>query len=271
MTRRAESAEDRLIARYFRPLATHPGAFGLADDAAAIAPPAGHDLVLKTDGLIARRAFLSRRSGRRRRPQGAAREPIRSCRQGRGAARLSAGNRAAEGVRDGWLAAFARGLGEDADAYGCPLLGGDTDRDAGAGHASRSRRSARCRTARWCGALGATRRRPGVRHRHDRRCGARPESCGGTRGARTLGARRAMREHLLSRYWLPQPRTAARRGVRRMRARRDGRLRRSRRRSRQALRARPACRPRSRWRACRSRRAAAQGAGRRSGPDRDRS
>jgi hypothetical protein len=46
------SAEDRLIATYFRPLATHPGAFGLADDAAAIAPPPGCDLVLKTDGVI---------------------------------------------------------------------------------------------------------------------------------------------------------------------------------------------------------------------------
>src|SRR3979411_1682783 len=48
-----ESAEERLIARYFKPLATHPGAFGLTDDAAAIAPPAGCDLVLKTDGVIA--------------------------------------------------------------------------------------------------------------------------------------------------------------------------------------------------------------------------
>ncbi len=46
------SAEDRLIATYFRPLATHPGAFGLADDAAAIAPPAGCDLVLTTDGVV---------------------------------------------------------------------------------------------------------------------------------------------------------------------------------------------------------------------------
>src|SRR5258708_12345758 len=47
-----ESGEDRLIARYFRPIATHPGAFGLADDAAAIAPPEGCDLVLTTDGVI---------------------------------------------------------------------------------------------------------------------------------------------------------------------------------------------------------------------------
>ena len=49
----AQSREERLIARYFAPLAKHAGAFGLADDAAAITPPAGCDLVLKTDGIVA--------------------------------------------------------------------------------------------------------------------------------------------------------------------------------------------------------------------------
>ncbi|MFZ0654112.1 MAG: thiamine-phosphate kinase, partial [Pseudolabrys sp.] len=43
------SAEDRLIARFFQPLATHPGALGLSDDAAFLTPPPGCDLVLKTD------------------------------------------------------------------------------------------------------------------------------------------------------------------------------------------------------------------------------
>src|ERR1700730_15762820 len=47
------SAEDRLIARYFAPLATDPGAFGLTDDAAVIMPPPGCDLVVTTDGVIA--------------------------------------------------------------------------------------------------------------------------------------------------------------------------------------------------------------------------
>ena len=35
------SEEDRLIARYFRPLARHPGAFALLDDAALLQVPAG--------------------------------------------------------------------------------------------------------------------------------------------------------------------------------------------------------------------------------------
>src|SRR5262249_58678868 len=36
------------------------------------------------------------------------------------------------GLRADWLKSFARGLGEDAEHYGCPLLGGDTDRSPGA-------------------------------------------------------------------------------------------------------------------------------------------
>src|ERR1700741_2658536 len=53
MSKSSESAEERLIARYFRPLATAPGALGLMDDAAALTPPPGCDLVLTTDGVIA--------------------------------------------------------------------------------------------------------------------------------------------------------------------------------------------------------------------------
>src|SRR5215475_3715731 len=46
------SAEDRLIARFFKPVATHPGALGLSDDAAFLGPPPGCDLVLKTDAIV---------------------------------------------------------------------------------------------------------------------------------------------------------------------------------------------------------------------------
>ena len=46
------SAEDRLISRFFKPMATHPGALGLADDVAVLTPPAGNDLVLKTDAVV---------------------------------------------------------------------------------------------------------------------------------------------------------------------------------------------------------------------------
>ena len=44
--------EDEIIAKYFAPLAG-PAGLGLADDAAAFAPPAGHDLVITKDMLCA--------------------------------------------------------------------------------------------------------------------------------------------------------------------------------------------------------------------------
>jgi thiamine-monophosphate kinase len=125
------SAESRLIARYFKPLATHPGAFGLADDAAAITPPTGHDLVLKTDGLIGGVHFFPDDP-----PDGVACKALRvnlSDLAAKGAAPLGFLLAIAlpKDFSENWLAAFARGLGEDADAYKCPLLGGDTDQTPG--------------------------------------------------------------------------------------------------------------------------------------------
>src|SRR2546423_10754310 len=127
----AESGEDRLIARYFKPLAKHPGAFGLTDDAAVITPPAGHDLVLKTDGLIAGVHFFADDPA-----DGVARKALRvnlSDLAAKGAAPLGFLLSIAlpKNFSEEWLAGFARGLGEDADAYKCPLLGGDTDSTPG--------------------------------------------------------------------------------------------------------------------------------------------
>src|ERR1700680_914992 len=128
---KSDSAEDRLIARYFKPLATHPGAFGLTDDAAAIAPPAGCDLVLKTDGVIAGVHFFVDDP-----PDTVAKKVLR----------MNLSDLAAKGAKplgfllalalpreigETWLAPFARGLGEDAEHFGCPLLGGDTDHTPG--------------------------------------------------------------------------------------------------------------------------------------------
>ena len=126
-----ESAEDRLIARYFRPLAKHPGTFGFTDDASAVTPPPGHDLVLKTDGLIAGVHFFPDDPA-----DGVARKALRvnlSDLAAKGAVPLGFLLAIAlpKGFEEAWLADFARGLGEDADAYACPLLGGDTDSTPG--------------------------------------------------------------------------------------------------------------------------------------------
>jgi thiamine-monophosphate kinase len=45
------SGEDSLIARYFKPLATDPGALGLVDDA-AILSSSGDDIVVTTDAVV---------------------------------------------------------------------------------------------------------------------------------------------------------------------------------------------------------------------------
>src|SRR6476620_1255433 len=125
------SAEDRLIARFFNPLATHPGALGLSDDAAFLKPPPGCDLVLKTDAIIGGVHFF---------PDDAA--PAVAGK----ALRVNLSDLAAKGARplgfllslalpreigEQWLEGFAQGLRADADLFGCPLFGGDTDRTQG--------------------------------------------------------------------------------------------------------------------------------------------
>lgn len=125
------SAEERLIARHFRPLATAPGALGLHDDAAVVTPPPGCDLVLTTDGVIAGVHFFPDD------PAGAI---------ARKALRMNLSDLAAKGARpigfllsvalpatidEPWVAAFARGLAQDIRQYDCPLLGGDTDHTPG--------------------------------------------------------------------------------------------------------------------------------------------
>src|SRR5258707_9974275 len=52
------SGEDSLIARYFRPIATDPGAFNLDDDAAAL-KATGDDIVVTTDAIVEGVHFLA--------------------------------------------------------------------------------------------------------------------------------------------------------------------------------------------------------------------
>jgi thiamine-monophosphate kinase len=118
------SGEDSLIARYFRPIATDPGAFGLGDDA-AILKPAGDDIVVTTDAIVEGVHFLPDDP-----PDSIARKALRvnlSDLAAKGATPagfvLTLALREAD---DAWLTPFARGLGEDAVLFGCPLLGGDT-------------------------------------------------------------------------------------------------------------------------------------------------
>lgn len=118
-------SEDDLISTLFAPLAG-PGGLGLRDDAAVIAPPPGDDIVVTKDMLIAGVHFFAADP-----PEAIARKALRVNLSDLAAkAATPSGFLLGLGLPDDWtsewLAAFAKGLGEDARAFGCPLLGGDT-------------------------------------------------------------------------------------------------------------------------------------------------
>ena len=205
--RNEQSAEERLIARYFRPLAKHPGALGLTDDAAILTPPPGCDLVLTTDGIIAGVHFFVDDP-----PDTIGRKALRmnlSDLAAKGAKPLGFLLSAAlpAGVEETWLADFAAGLGADAERYQCPLLGGDTDRTPGPLSIS-------------IAAFGAVPQGKMIR-RSTAKAGDRIVVTG-TIGDAALGAllhrdanvaerlqlAEPMRGHLRDRYLLPQPRNA---------------------------------------------------------------
>ena len=119
--------EFEFIARLLAPLSKgHPGAFALKDDAAVIAPRAGHELVVTADALVAGRHFLENDD-----PALVARKALR--------ANLS--DLAAMGATPLWYmtslvwplgtdralqARFVEGLKADQDRFGLTLIGGDT-------------------------------------------------------------------------------------------------------------------------------------------------
>jgi thiamine-monophosphate kinase len=200
------TGEERLIAKYFAPLARHPGALGLVDDTAMLTPPSDCDLVLTTDAIVEGVHFF----------EGDPADTV-----ARKALRVNLSDMAAKGATpagfvltlalpedsgDAWLQSFAEGLGRDVDAYSCPLLGGDTVKTPGPLMVSI--------TAFGFLPKGAMVQRRGAK------VGDRIIVTG-TIGDAALGLKlrdepavaarwkldREMREHLLGRYLLPQPRS----------------------------------------------------------------
>jgi thiamine-monophosphate kinase len=203
------SAEDRLIARFFAPIATHPSALGLSDDAAFIKPPPGCDLVLTTDAIVGGVHFFTDDAA-----QSVAGKALR----------VNLSDLAAKGAKplgfllslalpkeagDEWLAGFAEGLRGDTVLFGCPLFGGDTVRTSGPVTIS-------------IAMFGSVPEGTMVR-----RAGARPSDrvfVSGSIGDAAMGLSLrkgaawkladAQRQHLMSRYLLPQPRNALAEAVR---------------------------------------------------------
>lgn len=116
-----------LIARYFAPLARNfPGAGNLESDNAFLPANARHDLVVKTDTIVAGVHFLPGE-----RPERIAAKAIRVC-----LSDLAAGGATPYAYQlslalsprwtERWIAAFVRGLRADQRRYGITLCGGDT-------------------------------------------------------------------------------------------------------------------------------------------------
>lgn len=126
------SGEFTRIDRWLRPLADgFAGAAGLKDDAAFLTPPAGCDLVITTDTMVAGVHYTGREA-----PQDLAAKLVRvnlSDLAGKLARpfgytlNLALG----EGEDDAWFEAFCQGLAAEQDRYGITLMGGDSVRTPG--------------------------------------------------------------------------------------------------------------------------------------------
>jgi thiamine-monophosphate kinase len=127
MARAARVGEFELIARYFAPLARDfEGAGGLQSDNAFLPADARHDLVVKTDTIVAGVHFLTDD-----RPGRVAAKALRVC-----LSDLAAGGATPfvyqlslalpSTWEEAWVADFAKGLAADQRRFGIVLCGGDT-------------------------------------------------------------------------------------------------------------------------------------------------
>ncbi len=124
--------ETELIQTYLAPLAMNaPGAFGLQDDVALIKLEPGFNLVVSTDPVIAGVHFFSNDA-----PHDIAWKALAvnvSDLAAKGAEPFAYTMALAfpEAPRRDWMAAFCAGLRQAQTAFGCTLVGGDTDRTPG--------------------------------------------------------------------------------------------------------------------------------------------
>jgi thiamine-monophosphate kinase len=213
------SGEDSLIARYFKPIATDPGAFGLQDDAAILRAD-DDDIVVTTDAIVEGVHFLPDDP-----PETLARKALR----------VNLSDLAAKGatpagfvltlalrvVDESWLTAFARGLGEDARHYVCPLLGGDTVSTPGPLTVSITAFGRVPKGGTKGGTNGGMVRRSGAKPGdHVMVTGTIGDAAiglnilkGGTAAA-ALSGNAAARERLVGRYRVPEPRNALAEAIR---------------------------------------------------------
>ena len=125
-------SEEAIIDAFWVPLAAgFPGAFALKDDCAAIAPAPGSDLVVTTDALIAGVHFLPEEDAGSVAWKALAVNISDLVAKGATPFAYVMTLALPEAPERRWLAAFAEGLKAAQAAFGCQLIGGDTDRTPG--------------------------------------------------------------------------------------------------------------------------------------------
>ena len=127
-----QTGEEAIIQTFLRPLAKHwPGAFDLLDDCALVSPAPGHELVVKTDPVRAGVHFIADDAAGDIAWKALA---VNVSDIAAKAARPLAYTMAIsfpEAPSRRWMEQFATGLRAAQDAFGCTLIGGDTDRADG--------------------------------------------------------------------------------------------------------------------------------------------
>ncbi|HQT68504.1 MAG TPA: thiamine-phosphate kinase [Acetobacteraceae bacterium] len=189
-------AEFGLIGRYFAPLAG-PEGLGLQDDAALFTPPAGRELVITKDAMVAGVHFIGDEPA-----DLIARKLLRSnlsdlAAMGATPLHYLLALAVSRGTDEAWFAAFAKGLAQDQAHFNITLLGGDTVSTTGP----------LCVSATLIGHVT-----PGHALRRTGACVGDGLYVTGTIGDAALGLRALRGDiidadgYLVSRYRLPQPR-----------------------------------------------------------------
>lgn len=126
------TSEDDLVGTYLAPLAAgFAGALGLKDDCAVLAPTPGHELVLKTDPVVAGVHFLADDDPADIAWKALAVNVSDLAAKGATPRIYLMALSLAEAPERAWMARFAEGLGAAQRAFGMQLAGGDTDRTPG--------------------------------------------------------------------------------------------------------------------------------------------
>jgi len=125
-------SEEAIIAELWAPLAAgFPGAFGLADDCAAITPPSGCDLIVTTDAVIAGVHFFDGEDAGAIAWKALAVNVSDLIAKGATPLAYLMTIALPQAPERAWLEGFVGGLSAAQTTFGCHLAGGDTDRTPG--------------------------------------------------------------------------------------------------------------------------------------------